>query len=200
MPTPEIALFMYKATTKKHSPRAVTALLCSMALLLFACGSQISIYEWQQIAVQNTDRQTGNDLEGDARTPLSNYAISVTFSAQPVADLSNNIAFVRDAGFQSNDRIRSIEIRSNTRFLENLSADSLLNAYFVAQPIGSDEVFTLEEFRQVFGTLGPQIDEGFRLLPVDGLAPFTPTHQFSILINLSRGALLGAQTERVTFE
>jgi hypothetical protein len=155
------------------------------------------------MSVETLDLQTSSALVNNTTVRPENLGIRLFLNPRDVATVRSSDWVSASSGFQSNDQIRRIEIRSVSSFAPGIPPDSLLNAFFMAGLPGEppQQMLAVDDFVKLFGRQSQRIDDAF-ILSLQGPLPdrLNRNQQFTINLIMSRGGILSGRTTQITFE
>lgn len=169
-------------------------------LTLVSCGTELELYQWQRVVLENLDTNGERVLGSGESVPLNRFAIRAQLNPQPIGSLRSSDWIPAGSNIQSSELLSRIEVKSNLGLSDNIPADSLLNEFFTAEIPGLSERMSVTELAQRLGEAGSRIDDHFVLYPLANFPIERPTQNFTVALYTRRGTILSASTFTVILE
>ncbi len=153
---------------KGIQPTLLKSLLLSflVGVVLFSCGVELQLYEWENMDLRLLDRSNRDTLNAESNINAENFSILVSLNPENSITVRSSDWVNASEGFQANDAITNIEITSNKDYNDEFASGTLLNDVFRAVNIEEEgEGKTLDKFIDEFGKQSNAIREGFELVP-----------------------------------
>lgn len=170
-------------------------------LIVFSCGVELQLYEWENMDLRLLDRINRDTLNSESAISAENFSILVSLNPENTITVRSSDWISASEGFQANDAITNIEIRSDKDYNNSFASGTLLNDVFKAVNIGEEgDGMLLEDFLDEFGKQSNVIREGFELVPFIDLnddAPRDSLRTFTIRLTLREAGTFIQTTQPV---